>query len=342
MAAALAEIAPESRTASISTAEAPESAADETPAVDDAALAPDEADTGSPDAQEAVADGALAESEEATAATGEAEAESGTTPTEPDSKTKGLLSRINDLTAERYNAQEQITRLNEQLASYQARDAGRLEPDVLEAIDDPNTLERQKSQWSQLHRWAAQNLTAGEAKLGEKIYSTEEVGQIFAQTSQLLTEAAPKRAEYLAKRAHFDQATAQLYPWAADARNPDGEMLHRSLQAMPELRRLPNGKLIAADSLVGLKLRNAGIKIDDALIARLKTEAARTAKPSASARAGAPAATVRRLPPSAPARPGTMPPRIAGREAAKQTALKRVNQGDGSEQALAASIATLL
>lgn len=345
LASALNEFAPETRTASTTTAEAPESAADETPAGDDAAPAPDEADTGSPDAPEAAADSALAESDETTAATGEAEAESGTTPTDPNSPPKvpeGIQTRINELTAARRNAEEQVARLNEQLASYQARDAGRLEPDVLEAIDDPNTLERQKSQWSQLHRWAAQNLTAGEAKLGEKIYSTEEVGQIFAQTSQLLTEAAPKRADYLAKRAHFDQATAQLYPWAADARNPDGEMLHRSLQAMPELRRLPNGKLIAADSLVGLKLRNAGIKIDDALIARLKTEAARTAKPSAPARAGAPAAAVRRLPPSAPARPGTMPPRIAGREAAKQTALKRVNQGDGSEQALAASIATLL
>jgi len=339
MAAALAEISPESRTA---------------PATDNDESTTDETDAGeaSPEAEpaelspEALAEAAAAAASEPTAATpGETAEDSGPAPTDAAAAPKvpeGVQTRINELTAARRSAEEQVATLQSQLASYQARDSGRLEPDVLEAIEDPDTLERQKTQWNQLQRWAAQNLTAPEAKLGEKIHSTEEVGQIFAQTSQLLTESAPKRAAYLAQRAHFDQATAQIYPWAADPKSGDGEFLHRSLQALPELRRLPQGKLIAADSLVGLKLRNAGIKIDDSLIARLKAESARTAKTSAGAKAPSPAAAGRRVPPSAPARPGSMPPRAGHREAAQQSALKRVNRGDGSEQALAASIATLL
>jgi hypothetical protein len=340
MAAALAEISPESRTAPANDND--ESTTDET----DAGEASPEAEPGAELSPEALAEAAAAAASEPTAATtGETAEDSGPAPTDAAAAPKvpeGVQTRINELTAARRSAEEQVATLQSQLASYQARDSGRLEPDVLEAIEDPDTLERQKTQWNQLHRWAAQNLTAPEAKLGEKIYSTEEVGQIFAQTSQLLTESAPKRAAYLAQRAHFDQATAQIYPWAADPKSGDGEFLHRSLQALPELRRLPQGKLIAADSLVGLKLRNAGIKIDDSLIARLKAENARTAKTSAPAKAGSPAPAVRRVPPSAPARPGSMPPRAGHREASQQSALKRVNRGDGSEQAIAASIATLL
>lgn len=349
--AAIAEISPESRTASAPTADAADDSAPDDGTADDASPvsadeasgdpAPEEAAATDAESADAASDASAAAPGDAATATGSTSPESATLPKVPE----GVQTRINELTAARRSAEERVAQLTEQLASYQARDAGRFEPDVLEAIDDPATLDRQKTQWSQLHRWAAQNLTAPEAKLGEKIYSTEEVGAIFAQTSQLLTEAAPKRAAYLAERAKFDAATAEIYPWASDTKSGDGEFLHRALTTIPELRRLPNGRLIAADSIVGLKLRNAGIKIDAALIERLAREQVRTAKaapaPAARAAAGAPA-PVRRMPPSAPARPGTVPPRIHGRDAAKQATLKRVNQGNASEDEIAASIAAIL
>lgn len=350
--AALAEISPESRTASALPADAADDSAPDDGTADDAAPASADDASGDPAPEGAAAtdaDSADAASDASAAAPGDAATATGSTS--PDSATlpkvpEGVQTRINELTAARRSAEERVAALTEQLASYQARDAGRFEPDVLETIDDPATLDRQKTQWSQLHRWAAQNLTAPEAKLGEKVYSTEEVGAIFAQTSQLLTEAAPKRAAYLAERAHFDHATAQIYPWAADTKSGDGAALHRALTTIPELRRLPNGRLIAADSLVGLKLRDAGIRVDDTLIERLAKEQARTAKttsaPAARAATSAPVAPVRRLPPSAPARPGSVPPRIHGRDAAKQATLKRVNQGNASEDEIAASIAAIL
>lgn len=346
LASAFAELNPEVHPAPAPEADAAEAETDTEG--DDSAPADESPEAAaSPDA---AATDAAAESDPLAAAPGEAADASGTPPTDPTATPgkvpEGLQTRFDELTAARYKAEERAEKLEQQLAGYQARDAGRLEPDVLETIDDPSTLERQKSQWSQLHRWAAQNLTAPEATLGEKVYTTEEVGQIFAQTSQLLTEAAPRRAAYLAERAQFDAGTTQLYPWAADTKSPEGALLHRSLKEIPQLRSLPNARLIVADSIIGMKLRAKGIKIDDALIARLTQEQARPAKPALSpaarAAASAPAAAARRLPPSAPGRPGTVPPRATGREQIKHQALKRVNRGNASESDLAASIAAIL
>lgn len=342
IASALAELDPEARTAEPAPAEpAPDS---------DPAPAPAATEPEAPAADEDP-DAAPAASADAAAPTGEAAPSAEPPPSDPAAEKKavpeGFQRRIDELTAARRTAEERVAQLEQQVSALTARDAGRYEPDVLEAVEDPATLEKQRSQWQSLHTWAARHLNAPEAKLPgtDKTMTPEEVANLFASTSTLLNEAAPRRAAFLQERARLDAATNQVYPWASDIKDGLGAALHQGLKELPELRRLPNGRVIAADALIGQALRNTGVRVDDALLKRLAAEAKRAPAPAAGTPRPGTAATQppRRqpVPPAAPARPGTVPARPTS-SAQAQAAHRRVSRGDGSEEALAASIAHLI
>lgn len=321
-------------------ATAPESDDADATALTGDATAP--AEEGNADAAEATppADDAAAPGDAASAAG--AEPDNPATTTADKAPVEAVQARINELTAARKSAEEEAARLREQLAARDARDAGRLDPGALAEIDDPAKLAERKAQWSKLNAWAARHLNADEATLGDKTYSRDQVAEMFAQTSELLTTAAPAREQFLAQRAQVESYVAQAYPWAADIHKGDGAVLQREFEKLPALRLLPNGRLLAADAFVGGALRNAGITVDARLIERLKAEQTK-AKPTTAARpATAGAAPVRRLPPSAPARPGTLPPRTPPTQAVRKAALQRLERDSGSTRALEDAIAAAL
>lgn len=253
-----------------------------------------------------------------------------------------LQARIDELTKRAKTAEEQVQAQAEQLATYRARDEGRLDPDVLEHVDTAADLAQAQQRYSALLQWAIRNPDGG--KLGEREYDAEQVRELHAEVQTLITEAVPARREYLAKREAAERDAVTFYPWLKDTAKGAGAIVLKAVQDIPGLRKLPNYRMLAADAFVGQVLRSNGISMTDTLLARLVAEV------KASQGKGKPAATPQGQaqrkppgkPPAAPSRAGALPPRQAPRVAAAKAAGTRLRQSNGSEDDLAGSIAAKL
>ena len=259
------------------------------------------------------------------------------------SKRDGRNDRIDELTARAKSAEEKLAQVSDRLASFEARDTNRLEPDVLEAIDDPAQLAAQRSRWTKLHEWAIRHehadvATLPDGKGGTQEFDREQVSALKAQTFSLLNEAAPKREQFLQTRAQVDAYATQAYPWLANTKAGDGATVAKLLSDLPVLRTLPGGKLLASDAFIGGVFRAHGITVSKELIERLAKEAKASAP-----RAGQPArASTPVRAPAAPSRPSTVPARLDRRQTQSRQADQRITRERGSEDSLAESIAALL
>jgi len=259
------------------------------------------------------------------------------------SKRDGRNDRIDELTARAKSAEEKLAQASDRLASFEARDTNRLEPDVLEAIDDPAQLAAQRSRWTKLHEWAIRHehadvATLPDGKGGTQEFDREQISALKAQTFSLLNEAAPKREQFLQTRAQVDAYATQAYPWLANTKAGDGATVAKLLSDLPVLRTLPGGKLLASDAFIGGVFRAHGITVSKELIERLAKEAKASAP-----RAGQPArASTPVRAPAAPSRPSTVPARLDRRQTQSRQADQRITRERGSEDSLAQSIAALL
>ena len=258
------------------------------------------------------------------------------------SKRDGRNDRIDELTARAKSAEEMLAHASERLATFEARDTNRLDPDVLEAIDDPAQLAAQRSRWTKLHEWAIRHehadvATLPDGKGGQQEFDREQVSALKAQTFSLLNEAAPKREQFLQTRAQVDAYATQAYPWLANTKAGDGATVAKLLSDLPVLRTLPGGKLLASDAFIGGVFRAHGITVSKELIERLAKEAKASAP-----RAGQPRASTPLRAPAAPSRPSTVPARLDRRQTQSRAAEQRITREKGSEDSLAESIAALL
>lgn len=308
-----------------------EGSTDEAEGADDAEGAEGEAESDEAESEDAP------ESEQPPAAEGEGEK-----PKHPE-----LQARINELTARAKGAEEQLAAANERLAAYRARDDGRLTPDVLDHVETPEDLAGAQQRYSALLQWAIRNPDGG--KLGEREYDAEQVRELHAEVQTLMTEAIPARREFLANRSKADAAAISFYPWLKDTGKGAAAMVHKAIEEIPAIRRLPNYRMLAADAFVGQVLRSNGVSMTDSLLSKIvalvKTEQSQqgkgktaAAKPQGQAQRKGPAAR----PPAAPARAGALPPRQTPRAAAAKAAGQRLRTSTGSEDDLAASIANKL
>lgn len=309
------------------------------------------------EAADALIDGAQADKDPAAAeaaADDEAEVQSDATKAEEASKPsdaetekpaeaekpkhEAFQARIDELTARAKGAEEQLQAAQEQLASYRARDQGELTPDVLDHVETPEELSKAEARYNALVQWAIRNPDGG--KLGDREYTAEEVRDLHANVHTLVTEAVPRRREYLGRKQQAEAEAINFYPWLKDTSKGAGAMVRTAIEQTPAIRRMPNYRLAVADAIVGQALRMQGIQLNDTLLARLAAEAkASSSKPKAGAK---PQVQGQPKPPSAPARAGVLPPRLSPRAAAAKASGNRLRQSDGAEDDLAASIANKL
>jgi hypothetical protein len=256
-------------------------------------------------------------------------------------KGESLQQRIDQLTKARIDSEQVASQLREKLAGYEAQASSSLEPDSLANVDTPQELAAAEAKWVKLQKWALRNPDGGtmpDGKGGEAEFSREEVANIQSRVFGLLQESVPQRKEFLRVKAAADEQAARSYPWISDRTKGDGQMLQRALEALPQLRAVPEARIIAANALVGNKLRMAGIQVDDALIQRLVKEQKAKAllkPPGAAVRPGIAAPRA----PAAPARMGTMPARRVPAAAASRAAEKKLISSGGSVADLAQYIA---
>lgn len=296
---------------------------------------------------------ASAESEKETAVNDDAAPKTGEESDPPKEEEKAekpkvspeLQQRFDELTFNAKTAAEEAARLREQLSALKAQTSGSLEAGTLALVEDFGALQAQRDRAMALHQWAIEHPDGGTLPGGQEgkeiELSREETTRIQAKTFQLLNRDVPARAAYLQTRNAADDAAIQSYPWLKNTTGGYGIGVQSAIEALPQLRQIPSYRLIAANAFVGEKLRQAGIKIDDALIARLKTEQAAKApgKPGAGATRSA------MIPPRAPASAapaGSVPARLSPRAAEQKNARQRLESNRGDMDSIEASIVAKL
>jgi hypothetical protein len=312
--------------------------------------------------EEAEAAAGATETEEEKVAREEAEAAAGATETEEEkvareeaeaakqAREKGKKpspaaeARINELTARAKTAEDQASQLRERVASFEAEQSGRFDAGMLEHVDSIEDLAKRRTAIIALRQKLIRSpqgleLTDPADKTKTIQHDAESVAEMLGSTDLMLHEALPAREQFLRARAEFDAAAVNAYPWLKDIRQGPGAQVNSVIAAQPQLRRIgPNYRLVAADALIGQTLREAGVMITPEMVKRLKTE---VKKPVGQLRSAV-SHLVRKLPPAAPSRPGTIPARRSQRDQGATTADKKMQAGRGSVGDIAGSIAANL
>lgn len=323
----------------------------ETPAEAPAAEAEAEAETDA----ETDSDDPAAESEDSAEKETQTEADPAAESEEdadgPKSRTQ---KRFDELTAARKDAEREAATLREQLAAASHKAPDPLNPFAL--VDTEADLETAVEREEQFMEWIMGNESNPEGadlpdgKGGTVHFEPEQLRQMKVNTYRVL-RGAEKRREFLREKATRETAAVASYPWLRSTKEGPGAEVQQLIEARPYLRQSPDYKLLAADAVIGAKLRAAGLKLDEkGIAALLKGKPLAATAPKAAGPAGAlalatartlPAAPIRRAGPT-PGRPGTLPARLSGREAAQRNAGKALQASGGDLDSVSTSIAAKL
>lgn len=261
--------------------------------------------------------------------------------------------RIDELTERGTKAEQEAAQLREQLAAAKAATP----PDPLNPFNRIETeaeldaaVAREESfmEWVMLNEGNPDGAYMDDGKGGQVHFEPEQIRQMKVSTYRILRTASQRR-EFIRQRVSREAEAVAAYPWIRSTKDGLGAEVQSIIEARPYLRQSPDYRTFAADAVLGAKLRTAGLKLDaQGLASLLKGRALRApaapvqpgiagAAAVAAARASVPA-PVRRLAPS-PARPGSLPPKLTGREAVARQATRALAAGNGSVASIEDSIA---
>lgn len=195
---------------------------------------------------------------------------------------------------------------------------------ILEA-ETPEQIADLREQAEKLEEWAIRHHAGKEAdpdRPDDRSYSSEEVAQVRVTAKKQL-RALEAREKQLEHQQRFNAAAAQLYPGFSDPDSQESQGLRYILQHVPELRRLPNYRVIIGDALAGERARMQ------------KAQAAATSRKGPDGRPlpGKPAATTERPKPpaasNAPVRGNAAPAsRVVIRQKARERAFRSGSEAD--------------
>ena len=241
----------------------------------------------------------------------------------------GLQRRFSELTAENRTLKEKLEAA-EAKAARPARAPSTVEAEV-EAVETAEDLQALEDKYAELEEWATVNedgLEIPPAKEGDepKVISAQQMRQTLLNVrkgQRLLKKREESVKATETKRAEFSAYAAEVYP---DYKDEDSELSNvyaSVLKRVPELRRLPNIKVIIADAYAGQKLR-----VDQA-----KKAAGDKARP------GKPIVKTKKLPPVMPS-PGVRKPASSSAQSKKQKISAAIARAErtGSEEDIALAI----
>lgn len=156
-----------------------------------------------------------------------------------------------------------------------------------------------------------EDVDADDPPEGAVRFSKKRIGEILAETEELIQEHAPRHRQLLQARVAADAEAVRSYPWLKNKGAVGTQAVEATLKQAPQLRQLPGIRLLLADAFVARAYRQQ-------LAAKAKGKSA-------------PAATAAKAPPS-PA--GTRPPpktaAAAKRSAGQSEQLARTGDDPGN------------
>lgn len=131
--------------------------------------------------------------------------------------------------------------------------------------DNPAEIAQRKQDLGTFKRWCQKNWDGYEAASEkEKSFTKEEIREAFGNVEQELTEVLPAVEQRFAMRARIDPVAKELFPALFDARSNEHKLMQQFLQSCPNIRLIPNYKILIGDALAGEAMRLAKAKAQGA------------------------------------------------------------------------------
>jgi hypothetical protein len=178
---------------------------------------------------------------------------------------ESVQKRIDQLTAKRKAAEEQVATLVAENAALKAK-AVTVPPVMptpaspLADIETHDALAAKLALAQQAKTWAIENLEGGEVDLGDgklQYIDGAHVRKLLAKAEQLLTVDGPQRSRYITDKGQFDAEARRDYPSLFKAGTPEQIEYNTWLTVFPECRKYADIALIVGDAIVGRTLRLA-------------------------------------------------------------------------------------
>jgi len=178
-----------------------------------------------------------------------------------------VQTRIDKLTAEKYQAREQVEQLKAELA--QAKQHVGQAPQVVSAdtplgdVQNHGDLSKVKEQALQAKEWALMNPNGGafettkDGKTETKEFSADEVREVLVKANRLLDRDIPGRKEYLDAAAGHFQVARTVYPNLFNADHPDSKLGNQFLNMAPWVKKFSDYPIVIGDYIAGARARLA-------------------------------------------------------------------------------------
>jgi hypothetical protein len=178
---------------------------------------------------------------------------------------ESVQKRIDQLTAKRKVAEEQVATLAAENAALKAKavTAPPVMPTAASPLADIETHEalgQKLALAQQAKSWAIENLEGGNVDMGGgkvEYLDAANVRKLLAKAEELLTLHGPQRARYITDKGQFDAEARRDYPALFKPGTPEHTEYNTWLSVFPECRKYADIALIVGDAIVGRTMRLA-------------------------------------------------------------------------------------
>jgi hypothetical protein len=178
---------------------------------------------------------------------------------------ESVQKRIDQLTAKRKAAEEQVATLTAENAALKAKaiTAPPVMPTPASPLADIEThqaLGEKLALAQQAKTWAIENLEGGNVDMGNgqvQYLDAANVRKLLAKAEELLTVHGPQRGRYITDKGQFDAEAKRDYPALFKPGTPEYTEYNTWLSVFPECRKYADIALIVGDAITGRAMRLA-------------------------------------------------------------------------------------
>ena len=177
---------------------------------------------------------------------------------------KGVQKRIDKLTAKRKQAEEEVTKLREEMEALkqQLQSAPQSDPAATSVNDASNPFESlqtkaQVEKELENARWLKYKCMENPYGfvLGDKEYGQEDVTRMLVNATRAIEEQLPKQLGSIQAREQIEPIATKHYPWWNKPESKEYQVAQNVLKVFPKLKAFPDFKMFIGDYVRGYMTR---------------------------------------------------------------------------------------
>lgn len=181
---------------------------------------------------------------------------------------KGVQKRIDKLTAKRKQAEEEVTKLREEMEALkqQLQSAPQSDPTAISVNDASSPFEslqtkEQVAKELENARWLKYKCMENPYGfvLGDKEYAQEDVTRMLVNATKAIEEQLPAQLNKIAAREQIEPIATKHYPWWNKPESKEYQVAQSVLRVFPKLATFPDAKMFIGDYVRGYMAREGQV-----------------------------------------------------------------------------------